>query len=165
MCSQVFLTTNAGGKHLIITKLCFFPHCVEGIYGGLSVHTIRMLTVFDTVSTEYNNSPEGTQITYQILKAKHFIIPFWIWWQQLVSKKVRTEQIHQEEYLTANYVNCHQVSGMIGYEKKILERQSLSEVKTGRGSPVLQKIKCVCELWTKVRTMFLCLCREDYWTS
>ncbi len=40
---------------------------------------------------------------------------------------------------TTNSINWHQVCNMISYKRDVLERQSLSEVKMGRGSPICER--------------------------
>ncbi len=42
---------------------------------------------------------------------------------------------------------------MISYKRDVLERQSLSEVKMGRGSPICEE--CVKILWSTLKTTFL----------
>ncbi len=46
------------------------------------------------------------------------------------------EKIHLEEHLANNEVNWHQVCNMVRYRRDVFERQSLSEVKMGGGSPI-----------------------------
>jgi len=36
-------------------------------------------------------------------------------------------------------INWHQVCNMIRYKRDVVERQSLSEVKMGRGSPICER--------------------------
>ena len=61
-------------------------------------------------------------------------------WGQQKSVKVSGTDKKQLEEHAANYsVNCKQVSNMIRYKKSTLERQSLSEVKMGRGSATCEK--------------------------
>ncbi len=42
---------------------------------------------------------------------------------------------------------------MISYKRDVLERQSLSEVKMGRGSPIVKE--CIKRLWNTLKTTFL----------
>ncbi len=42
---------------------------------------------------------------------------------------------------------------MISYKRDVLERQSLSEVKMGRGSPICERVRK--RLWNTLKTMFL----------
>ncbi len=51
------------------------------------------------------------------------------------------EKIQLGEHLATNYVNWHQVCNMISYKRDVLERQSLSEVKMGRGSPICERVR------------------------
>ncbi len=37
-------------------------------------------------------------------------------------------------------INWHQVCNMISYKRDLLERQSLSEVKMGRGFPICERV-------------------------
>ncbi len=76
--------------------------------------------------------------------------PFQIWCLQVSKKLVRGQQraekgkyfeIQPGEYLATNKANWHQVCNMISYTRDILERQSLSEVKMGRGSPILERVR------------------------
>ncbi len=41
---------------------------------------------------------------------------------------------------------------MISYKRDVLERQSLSEVKMGRGSPICERVK---KMWNTLKTTFL----------
>ncbi len=42
---------------------------------------------------------------------------------------------------------------MISYKRDVLERQSLSEVKMGRGYPIYERVHKI--LWNTLKTMFL----------
>ncbi len=42
---------------------------------------------------------------------------------------------------------------MISYKRDVLERQSLSEVKMGRGSPICVRVRK--KIWDTLKTMFL----------
>lgn len=65
---------------------------------------------------------------------------FWILWQQRLTKLRMTStkcwKRKQETAGGTGQVNWLQISNMTGYKKRILKRQSFSEVKTGRGSPI-----------------------------
>ncbi len=60
--------------------------------------------------------------------------------QQRVEKERHFEKIQLGEHLATNEVNWHQVCNMISYKRDVLERQSLSEVKLGRGSPICERV-------------------------
>ena len=47
---------------------------------------------------------------------------------------------HLEEHLETSKVNFEEFSNIIGYKKSILERQRVSEVKPGSGSPICEKL-------------------------
>ncbi len=49
-------------------------------------------------------------------------------------------EISGTEHLATNQVNWHQVCNMISYKRDVIERQSLSEVKVGRGSPICERV-------------------------
>ncbi len=73
---------------------------------------------------------------------------FQIWCLLEVSKKSTKgwkarhfEKIHLGEHLATNSINWHQVCNMISNEKDVLERQSFSEVKMGRGSPICERVR------------------------
>ncbi len=77
---------------------------------------------------------------------------FEIWCLLQVSKKLAREQQRAEkarnfekiqlgEHLATNQANWHQVCNMISYKRDVLERQSLSEVKMGRGSPICERVR------------------------
>ncbi len=77
---------------------------------------------------------------------------FQIWCLLQVSKKLAQgqqradnaryfEKIQLGEHLATNYVNWHQVCNMISYKRDVLERQSLSEEKMGRGSPICERAR------------------------
>ncbi len=51
------------------------------------------------------------------------------------------KKIQLGEHLATNWVNWHQVCNMISYKRDVLERQSLSEVKMGRGSQTILNVK------------------------
>ncbi len=68
---------------------------------------------------------------------------FQIWCLLQVSKKLaraqqRAEKARHFEKIQLG-VNWHQVCNMISYKRDVLERQSLSEVKMGRGSPICER--------------------------
>ncbi len=76
--------------------------------------------------------------------------PFQIWCLLQVSKKLARgkqraekarifEKIQLGEYLATNEVYWHQVCNMISYKRDVLERQSLSEAKMGRGFPICER--------------------------
>ncbi len=75
---------------------------------------------------------------------------FQIWCLLQVSKKLargqqRAEKIYFEkiqlgEHLATNSINWHQVCNMISYKSDVLERQSLIEVKMGRGSLICERV-------------------------
>ncbi len=54
-----------------------------------------------------------------------------------------SEKSQLGEYLATNSVNWHQVCIMISYKRDVLERQSLSEVKMGRGKLWKSALKIV----------------------
>ncbi len=60
--------------------------------------------------------------------------------QQRAEKARHFEKIQLGEYLATNSVNWHLVCNMISYKRYVLERQSLSEVKMGRGSPICERV-------------------------
>ncbi len=60
--------------------------------------------------------------------------------QQRAEKVRNFEKIQLGEHLATNYVNWHQVCYMISYKRDVLERQSLSEVKMGRGFPICERV-------------------------
>ncbi len=77
---------------------------------------------------------------------------FQIWWllhvsktlsrgQQRAEKALHFEKIQLGEHLVTNEVNWHQVCHMISYKRDVLERQSLSEVKMGRGSLICERVQ------------------------
>ncbi len=77
-----------------------------------------------------------------------------IWRQQRAEKARHLEKIQLGEHPATNWVNWHQVCNMISYKRDVLERQSLSEVKMGRGSPICETVrKRIVEYFLK--TMFL----------
>lgn len=45
-----------------------------------------------------------------------------------------------EEHFATTQVNCQFVSKMTGYKRSIFEKQSLSEVKMGQGSPISERL-------------------------
>ncbi len=54
---------------------------------------------------------------------------------------------------------------MISYKRDVLERQSLSEVKVGRGSPICERVHKI--LWNNLITIFLSiklqrLCKSNH---
>ncbi len=51
------------------------------------------------------------------------------------------ENIQLGEHLATNEINWHQVCNMISYKRDVLERQSLSELKMGRGSPICERVR------------------------
>lgn len=55
-------------------------------------------------------------------------------WRQQKAERESKKQL--EEHFETGQVNWLQISNMTGYKKRILKRQSFSEVKTGRGSPI-----------------------------
>lgn len=55
-------------------------------------------------------------------------------WRQQKAERENKKQL--EEHFETGQVNWLQISNMTGYKKRILKRQSFSEVKTGRGSPI-----------------------------
>ncbi len=59
--------------------------------------------------------------------------------QQRAEKARHFEKIQLGEHLATNEVNWHQVCNM-SYKRDFLERQSLSEVKMGRGSPICERV-------------------------
>ncbi len=61
--------------------------------------------------------------------------------QQSVENNRHFEKIQLGEHLATNSVNWHQVCNMISYKRDVLERQSLSEVKMGRGSPICERVR------------------------
>ncbi len=61
--------------------------------------------------------------------------------QQRTEKARHFEKIQLGEHLATNEVNWHQVCNMISYKMDVLERQSLSEVKMGRGSPICERVR------------------------
>ncbi len=61
--------------------------------------------------------------------------------EQRGEKARNFEKIQLGEHLATNYVNWHQVCNMISYKRDVLERQSLSEVKMGRGSPICERVR------------------------
>ncbi len=61
--------------------------------------------------------------------------------QQRPEKAGHFENIQLWEHLATNLVNWHQVCNMISYKREVLERQSLSEVKMGRGSPICGRVR------------------------
>ncbi len=61
--------------------------------------------------------------------------------QQRPEKAGHFENIQLGEHLATNLVNWHQVCNMISYKREVLERQSLSEVKMGRGSPICGRVR------------------------
>ncbi len=61
--------------------------------------------------------------------------------QQRAEKARNFEKIQLGEHLATNEVNWHQVCNMISYKRDVLERQSLSEVKMGRGSPICERVR------------------------
>ncbi len=61
--------------------------------------------------------------------------------QQRAEKARNFEKIQLREHLATNKVNWHQVYNMISYKRDVLERQSLSEVKMGRGSPICERVR------------------------
>ncbi len=60
--------------------------------------------------------------------------------QQRAEKARHFEKIQPGEHLATNEVNWHQVCNMISYKRDVLEKQSLSEVKMGRGSPICERV-------------------------
>ncbi len=56
-------------------------------------------------------------------------------------KSKNLEKIQLGEHLATNEVNWHQVCNMISYKRDVLERQSLSEIKMGRGSPICERVR------------------------
>ncbi len=91
-----------------------------------------------------------------MFKRKNFTLlstkwaPFQIWCLLQVSKKLARgkqraekarifEKIQLGEYLATNEVYWLQVCNMISYKRDVLERQSLSEAKMGRGSPICER--------------------------
>ncbi len=73
--------------------------------------------------------------------------------QQRAEKARNFDKIRLREHLATNQVNWHQVCNMISYKRDVLERQSLSEVKMGRGSQSVKEY--VKRLWNTLKTMFL----------
>ncbi len=70
-------------------------------------------------------------------------------------KKARHfKKIQLGEHLATNSVNWHQVCNMISYTRDVLERQSLSEVKMGRGTPICKRVRKK-SLWNTLKTTFL----------
>ncbi len=58
-----------------------------------------------------------------------------------MAEKARNfDKIQLGEHLATNSVNWHQVCNMISYKRDVLERQSLSEVKMGRDSPICERV-------------------------
>ncbi len=77
---------------------------------------------------------------------------FQIWCLLQVSKKFaqsknraekarKFDKIQLGEHQATNSVNWYQVCNMISYKRDVLERQSLSEVKMGRGSPICERVR------------------------
>ncbi len=60
--------------------------------------------------------------------------------QQRAEKARHFKEIQLGEHLAADYVNWHHVCNMISCKRDVLERQSLSEVKMGRGSPICERV-------------------------
>ncbi len=60
--------------------------------------------------------------------------------QQRAEKARHFEKIQLGEHLATNSFNWHQVCNMISYKRDVLERQSLSEIKMGRGSPICERV-------------------------
>ncbi len=56
------------------------------------------------------------------------------------NKGMKKQEILLWEHLATNQVNWHRVCNMISYKRDVLERQSLSEVKMGRGSPICERL-------------------------
>ncbi len=61
--------------------------------------------------------------------------------QQRAEKARNFEKIQLGEHLANNNVNWHQVCNIISYKRDVLERQGLSEVKMGRGSPTCERVR------------------------
>ncbi len=61
--------------------------------------------------------------------------------QQRAEKTRNFEKIQLDEHIATNQVNWHQVCNMISYKRDVFERQSLSEVKMGRGSPICERVR------------------------
>ncbi len=73
---------------------------------------------------------------------------FQIWCLLQVSKKLARGQQRAEKasnfekiQLGEHLATWHQVCNMISYKRDVLERQSLSEVKMGRGSPICERVR------------------------
>ncbi len=77
---------------------------------------------------------------------------FQIWWllkvrkklargQQRAEKARNLEKIQLGKHLATNLVNWHQACNMISYKRDVLERQSLSEIKMGRCSPICERVR------------------------
>ncbi len=49
-------------------------------------------------------------------------------------------QVQNFEKIQLGEVNWHQVCKMISYKRDVLEMQSLSEVRMGRGSPICERV-------------------------
>jgi len=63
------------------------------------------------------------------------------WVQQMAEKVSNFEKIQLWEHLATNKVNWYHVCNIISYKRDVLERQSLSEVKMGRGSPICERVR------------------------
>jgi len=61
--------------------------------------------------------------------------------QQRAEKARHFEKIQLGEQLATNYVNWHQVCNMSSYKRDVLKRQSLSEVRICRGSPICEEVR------------------------
>ncbi len=63
-------------------------------------------------------------------------------WHRGKKRQARNvEKIQLGEHIATNYINWHQDCNMISYKRDFLERQSLSEVKMGRGSPICERVR------------------------
>ncbi len=60
--------------------------------------------------------------------------------QQRAEKARHFEKIQLGEHLETNWGNWHQVCNMLSYKRDVLVRQSLSEVKMSRGSPICERV-------------------------
>ncbi len=76
--------------------------------------------------------------------------------QQRAEKAGHFKEIQLEEHLAADYVNWHHVCNMISCKRDVLEKQSLSEVKMGRGSPICER---VCKMIMEYFKNNLCRCQ------
>jgi len=134
-CQYVFYRTEC-----FLRDFWFMPNLIQ--------HTFNMDLALQTC---HCTCPAHSETFYSVVKTIH---SSWISWQEQKAGTVSGIIKKQlEKHVATNKDNLQQVSNMIGYKKSTSERQSLSEVKIGRGLAICKEDFRIMFLNIKLQTL------------